>query len=462
MRVGKLIVIGIFFAAVSGCGARGQTTLSAQTDPPGGDESAAAQQNPMPGMPMPAAPGSAMQMPSMNFAGMYLMGRTSGTGANPESAAMKMFSCRVRGWNLMFHGQGFISDVQQTGPRGADKFYSTNWFMGMAEHDIGKGAFTIRAMLSAEPATIAGRYYPELFQTGETAFGKALVDGQHPHNFFMELSVAYARTVGEKTNVEIYFAPVGDPALGPVAFPHRISAEELPQAPLGHHLQDSTHIADEVLTAALRRPKWGAEISGFHGAEPGENRWIIQTGGLDSWSARLSWTPTTNWSAQVSAGSLHKPEALEPGNQLRSTASVTYNRPYTRGDWATSVIWGRNHETDTKRNLNSYLLESLVRFWEKNYITGRAELVDRDELFADQPLLEQQLAATVGTVFRVGAFTAGYTRDVHIVPHVLTGIGGNFTLYKVPEAIQPFYGEHPAAFYVFLRFRLEGKDKPAM
>ena len=458
MRVGKLIVIGIFFAAVSGGELRGQTVLDAQTNPPGGDRSAGAAQNPMPGMPMPAGPDAAMQMPGMNFAGMYLMGRTSGTGANPESAAMKMFSWRVHGWNLMFHGQGFISDVQQTGPRGADKFYSTNAFMGMAEHDIGKGAFTIRAMLSAEPATVTGRYYPELFQTGETAFGKALVDGQHPHNFFMELSVAYARTIGEKTNVEIYFAPVGDPALGPVAFPHRISAEELPQAPLSHHLQDSTHIADEVVTAALRRPHWGAEISGFHGAEPGENRWIIQTGGLDSWSARLSWTPTANWSAQVSAGSLHKPEALEPGNQLRSTASVTYNLPYTRGDWATSVIWGRNHETDTKRNLNSYLLESVVRFWEKNYITGRAELVDRNELFADQPLVEQQLAATVGTVFRVGAFTAGYTRDVHIVPHVLTGIGGNFTLYKVPEAIQPFYGERPAAFYVFLRFRLEGKD----
>jgi hypothetical protein len=457
MRGRKLIAIMIFLAAVSGREVRGQTTSNAQTTPPGGDQSAAAQ-NPMPGMPMPAGPDATMQMPAMNYAGMYLMSRTSGTGANPESATMKMFSWHVRGWNLMFHGEGFISEVQQIGPHGAEKFYSTNWFMGMAEHDIGRGAFTIRAMLSAEPATVTGRYYPELFQTGETAFGKALVDGQHPHNFFMELSVAYARTIGEKTNVEIYFAPVGDPALGPVAFPHRISAEEMPQAPLSHHLQDSTHIADEVLTAALRRPHWGAEISGFHGAEPGENRWIIQTGGLDSWSARLSWTPTTNWSAQVSAGSLHKPEALEPGDQLRSTASVTYNRPYTRGDWATSAIWGRNHETDTKRNLNSYLLESVVRFREKNYITGRAELLDRDELFANQPLIEQHLAATVGTVFRVGALTAGYTRDVHIVPHVITGIGGNFTLYEVPDAIQPYYGEHPAAFYIFLRFRLEGKD----
>lgn len=437
----------IFVLLLAGGGyTRGQSTPQA---PP---------QNPMPGMQMPASPDATMQMGGMNPAGMYLMERTSGTGANPESAAMKMFSWRAGEWNLMFHGQGFISDVQQTGPRGGDKFLSTNWFMGMAEHDIGRGAFTIRAMLSAEPATVTGRYYPELFQTGETAFGKALVDGQHPHDLFMELSVAYARTLGEKTNVEIYFAPVGDPALGPVAFPHRVSAAELPQAPLSHHLQDSTHIANEVLTAAFHRPHWGAEVSGFHGAEPNENRWNIDAGAIDSWSARLTWTPTLNWSAQISAGNLHHPEALQPGNQLRSTASVTYNRPFTRGDWATSVIWGRDHETDTKRNINSYLAESVVRFREKNYITGRAELVDRDELFANQPAIEQHLAATVGTVFRVGAFTAGYTRDVRIVPKVLTGIGGNFTLYNVPSAIQPFYGEHPTAFYVFLRFRLEGKD----
>lgn len=456
MRIGRIFGAIMVLLLVGGGYAQGQTS----SQPPPQKPPA---QKPMPGMDMPGTEASAATpAPEMNDTAMFLMGRTSGTGANPESAPMKMFSWKAGKWNLMFHGQGFIGDVQQTGPRGADKFYSSNWFMGMAEHDIGRGAFTIRAMLSAEPATITQRVYPELFQTGETAFGKPIVDGQHPHDLFMELSVAYAHPIGEKTNVEIYFAPVGDPALGPVAFPHRISAAELPQAALSHHLQDSTHIANEVLTVALHKPHWGAELSGFHGAEPNENRWNIDGGQLDSWSARLSWTPAANWSAQLSAGRLHKPEALEPGDQLRSTASVTYDRPFTSGDWATSVIWGRDHKTDTKRNLNSYLLESVVRFREKNYVTGRAELVDRDELFANQPAIEQHLAATVGTVFRVGAFTAGYTRDVRLVPHVVTGIGGNVTLYNVPLAIQPFYGAHPAAFYIFLRFRLEGKGAAAM
>jgi hypothetical protein len=444
MRLLKFLGV-IIFMLLGGFGATAQTTT--QSPPP--------PQNSMPGMSMPAS-GMPGAMGGMNDAGMFLMERTSGTGANPGSAPMNMLSIQKGGWELMFHGEGFISDVQQTGPRGADKFFSTNWFMGMAEHNLGRGAISIRAMLSLEPATITGRYYPELFQTGETAFGKALVDGQHPHNFFMEVSIAYARTLRGKTSFELYFAPVGDPALGPVAFPHRDSAAELPQAPLGHHLQDSTHIADEVITAALHSTHWGAEASGFHGAEPGENRWIIQTGKPDSWSARLDWMPTRNWSAQVSAGRLRKPEALEQGDQLRTTASVTYDRPFTRGDWAMSAIWGRNHETATQRNLNSYLLESVVRFRKFNYVTGRTELVDRDELFADQSLIEQKLAATVGTVFRIGTFTAGYTRDVHLLPHLVTGVGGNFTLYKTPSAIQPYYGQNPAAFYVFLRFRLEG------
>ena len=32
--------------------------------------------------------------------------------------------------------------------------------------------------------------------------------------------------------VDLYYAPVGDPALGPVAYPHRASAMEIPQATL--------------------------------------------------------------------------------------------------------------------------------------------------------------------------------------------------------------------------------------
>ncbi|MBZ5594992.1 MAG: hypothetical protein LAP39_22345 [Acidobacteriia bacterium] len=399
----------------------------------------------MPGMDMgPPAPG----VPADHAA--------SGTSVNPRSSPMDMIHKRLGGWAFMFHGVVFVADEQQTGPRGGDKLFAPNWFMGTAGHSIGRGSIEFRSMLSLDPATITNRRYPLLFQTGETAYGTPLVDAQHPHDFFMELSVRYTRPVTESTSLLLYFAPVGDPALGPVAFPHRVSAMEIPQATLSHHVQDSTHIANEVLTVALVRRKFRFEAGGFHGGEPNENRWNIDHGAIDSWAARLTWTPSDNWVGQISAGRLSHPEAAEPGDVVRSTASLTYNRPLTSGNWASSVIWGRNHKTAEQHNLNSYLAESVVQFKKLNYVTGRFELVDKDELFNDRPTIREHLDATAGSTFRIAAYTLGYTRDVKLVPWLVTGIGGNFMLYGVPPAIQPYYGQHPAGLFFFLRVRLKG------
>jgi hypothetical protein len=380
----------------------------------------------------------------------------SGTSVSPRSSPMEMIHKRAGEWTFMFHGVAFLGDEQQTGPRGRDKFFSPNWFMGTASHTAGRGSFEFRTMLSLDPATITDRRYPLLFQTGETAYGQPLADAQHPHDFIMELSMRYTRPLTESTSLLLYFAPVGDPALGPVAFPHRVSAMGLPQATLSHHVQDSTHIANEVLTAAVVRRHFRVEASGFHGAEPNENRWNIDYGAIDSWAARLSWTPGDNWVGQVSIGRLNHPEAGEPDDVVRSTASVTYNRPIADGNWATSLIWGRNHKTVEQRNLNSYLAESVIQFKHVHYITGRLELVDKDELFNDQPGIREPLEQTAGSTFRIAAYTLGYTHDVKLVPWLVTGIGGNFTVYAMPAAIRPYYGEHPAGFFFFLRARLKG------
>jgi hypothetical protein len=47
-------------------------------------------------------------------------------------------------------------------------------------------------MLSLEPATITGERYPLLFQTGESDYGKPIVEGQHPHNLIVGLGFHYA------------------------------------------------------------------------------------------------------------------------------------------------------------------------------------------------------------------------------------------------------------------------------
>jgi len=396
-----------------------------------------------------------MNMVDMNQASMFLMNISSGTAVNPESWPMPMIMTHFGHWNTMFMGIGFLSDIQQSGPRGHDKLYSTNWFMASAEHRVGaKGAFQTELMLSLEPATITDRRYPLLFQTGETAYGAALVDSQHPHNFIMGLGFHYTHQIWSGTTLDLYFAPVGDPALGPVAFPHRASAMELPQAPLSHHLQDSTHIADEVITAGMQFKKIKLEASGFHGAEPGENRWIIETGPLDSWSTRLWVFPTRNWAAQISFGRLVHPETLESTDQTRVTASLEYSRPMFGSSWSSSMIWGRTHNTATRRNLNSYLVESVLPVGHKNFVTGRFELVNKDELFRDEPDFEQRPDRLFGSIFRIAAYTFGYTRDIDLFRYVQTRIGANFTAFSVPHDITPFYGTHPVGGNIFVRFRL--------
>lgn len=397
-----------------------------------------------------AVPALFAQMDMANMPGMENMPgmhhdaapmEASGTSVNPASSPMEMANFSAGGWNFMAHGIFFLADTQQSGPRGGDKFFSANWFMGEASHSLAGGTFHLRSMLSLDPATITNGRYPELFQTGETWHGVPLTDGQHPHNLFMELAVEYTHRLGSKTTFTLYAAPVGDPALGPVAFPHRVSAAELPQATLAHHLQDSTHISYEVITAGIRSKLLGIEASGFHGGEPGENRWNIGHGAVDSYSARFTVTPNANWTGQFSAGHLSHPEALERGDQVRTTASVTYNRPFARGNWASSLIWGRVHKTADGANLNGYSVETVVRFLRTNYVTGRIELVDKDELY-------------VPGTFRIGAYTAGYTRDLPLLRHFATGLGANVTTYSIPDALHPYYGRRPAGFLIFLRIRL--------
>ena len=121
---------------------------------------------------------------------------------------------------------------------------------------------------------------------------------------------------------------MGDPAMGPTAYPHRASAFEKPRWNAGHHQEDSTHVAADVVTVGLTHGIARLEASGFHGREPDEFRWDIDQGKIDSWSARLTLQPGKNWSGQYSYGRIKSPEALFPTeDQERMTASLMYNRP---------------------------------------------------------------------------------------------------------------------------------------
>jgi hypothetical protein len=413
------------------------------------------------------------QMPGMNMGGNELMTMHpetflqeivrhagSGTSAEPDSTPVPMVMTTKGKWSLMFHANVFVLDEQQSSPRGGDKFFSTNWFMGMAQRPLGPGVFTARAMLSLEPATISGRRYPLLFQQGETAFGKPIADGQHPHNFFMEIAALYDLKLGKNGLLSFYAAPIGDPAIGPIAYPHRDSASEDPLAALGHHQEDSTHIAEDVVTVGVTYRIARIEASGFHGREPNENRWNINQGKIDSWSTRLTIQPGKNWSGQFSYGHIASPESLFPNeNQERITASAMYNRPIHNGNWVSSLIWGRTKSLEDNSIFNSYAFESTLRFLTRNHAWTRIENADRsNELLLGENALPPNFKEI--PIGRAQAYTIGYDRDFDIVPHISSALGMQVAVYGAPEGLKVVYGSHPAGVAVFVRIRpFSGREK---
>jgi hypothetical protein len=306
----------------------------------------------------------------------------------------------------------------------------------------------------------------------------------------MELGASYQYKLSENTTVNLYGALRGDPALGPVAFSHRISTSQNPIAAISHHFQDSTHIASNVTTLGVTHRWVTLEASGFHGREPDEKRWGIEMGPIDSFSTRLTVTPTSRWSMQYSVGRINNVEVTHPDRDaFRQTASVMYVRPMQRGQWATTLVWGRNNDLpytqkpngellnlfqsvrEPKPNgqrqhivlvptrvrgqiFNSYLAESTLLFKNKHWVWGRAELTDKDSLllFEEQPyvrLLEEYRYT------RVQSYTAGYSYELPAVGKYLRpALGGQLMVYNLPANLAPIYTAHPKAVQVWLRVRI--------
>jgi hypothetical protein len=328
--------------------------------------------------------------------------------------------------NAMFNHQG--------GPRGADEFKVPNWWMGMASRPAAGGQLTFTAMLSLDPLTVGKSGYAELFQVGEALDGKPLIDRQHPHDLFMQLAAVWRRPLSNGFALTLAGGPAGEPALGPIAFMHRPSAENIVLAPLGHHTFDSTHISFGVVTAAIERGPWTVEGSVFNGREPDDDRWDIDLARMDSVAGRLWFRPSRAWEFQISTGHLVEPEELEPGDIQRTTASASWFSRAKDDDFsALTVGYGVNAAHDTKRQA---AFVEFTRHLARNAVSVRAELA------------QSELRA--GTV---GAVTLGSARDLAIWKGLEAAVGGDLTLYRVPDALTSAYGSRPVSFQLFVRFR---------
>lgn len=386
-----------------------------------------------------------------NALNMSQMG--SGTSWQPGTTPMSMYFEYAKGWLFFLHGEAKIGVNAQGGPRGVTKFESQNWIMPMAFRRVGPGTLSLRAMFSLEPFTFSPGGSPQLFQTGESYKGRPLVDKQHPHDLFMELAATYTMPMGERATWFAYAGFPGEPALGPTAFMHRWSASENPSAPLAHHLQDSTHISFGVFTTGFTYRWFKLEGSIFNGREPDENRYDFEFNPWNSRAARLSFAPSDNWSLQVSHGLLKNPEPLEPGDIRRTTASISYNKNFARGNWASSLIWGRNHGQHNGEtfNVNSYTAESTLNFQDLNYIYTRLELVDKNELLGHEEL--DQLGLAGHPSFRIGGYTFGAAREIWNTEKLSMAVGGDFTFYSKPPVLDALYGSNPTSYKFFIRLR---------
>jgi YHS domain-containing protein len=376
----------------------------------------------------------------------------SGTSWRPDTTPMYAIHGQRGAWQFMAHENVFLQFLHDSGDRGHDQFGSINWIMGMAERSAGPGRLQLRGMFSAEPWTIRGCGYPDLLASGERCGGRQIHDQQHPHDLAMEISAEYNAPLTRGIRWQAYAAPVGEPALGPVAYPHRVSAMANPLAPIAHHWLDATHISFGVITGALYGDRWKAEGSVFNGREPDEDRTNFDFGALNSVSARASFLPAPQWALQLSVGKLTEAEPSETGgpgipgtNITRTTASATYHRAFRANCiWATTLAWGRNAEPDHASN--ALLLETNLTFDDRDTWFGRFEAAGKSA--------HDLAVAQSADAFTVAKLQGGYTRYLTPWNRLQPGLGGSVSGGLVSERLQPLYGSRVNfGFGVFLTLR---------
>ncbi|MFD2573096.1 hypothetical protein ACFSUS_20815 [Spirosoma soli] len=378
----------------------------------------------------------------------------SGTSWHPDNTPMYAYMSHPspKGWSYMLHYAIYLRYTSQNmnNPDGrgrGQQFGAPNWFMGMAQRKIGqRGLFQVRAMVSLDPLTVSNGGYPLLFQTGETYQDQPLIDKQHPHDLVSELSVSYSHALSKDIDLYGYVGYPGEPAVGPPAFMHRISSFNNPDAPLGHHWQDATHILFGVTTVGFRY-KWAKlEGSAFKGREPDENRYDYDAFKLDSYSYRLSVNPSPSLALQFSQGFLHSPEQAHPEEDVtRTTASLLHSKALGPDSYVTTaLVWGQNSHHGV--NEGSYLAESSLQL-KRWAFYGRYENVGKsvEELELQGQIEPEDQVLTINNLTLGTNYRIAQQRNTDLV------LGAQLTGSMPDKTLQTFYGKLPISGEIYLR-----------
>lgn len=395
---------------------------------------------------------SSMKMNSQYSLDVPMSRDGSGTSWVPDETPSYAYMIHGKKWMTMIHGSFFFrynnQDVFKSGSRGGSKFDAPDWMMFMTQRKVGNGGlFSINTMFSFDPFLVGPGGYPLLYQTGESYKGEKLVDKQHPHDLFDELSVNYTQRIANDADVSLSVGYPGEPALGPPVFMHRLSAMNDPDAPLTHHYADATHITFGTTTLGFRFKDVKLEGSIFTGREPDEFRYNFDPMRFDSYSVRLSYNPSKEWALQVSNGWIHSPEEAEPQQNVdRFTASAIYTKMLNEDSYiATTLVYGQNHFSDNQKTLPSVLLESSWQM-HKTALYGKYEYVQKD---ADE--LDMTGTFPANPNFDINALTLGVNRILTTFKQTNVTGGVQGTLNVSPSALKTLYGNTPIGFEVYIR-----------
>jgi hypothetical protein len=394
--------------------------------------------------------GTGHHMPSP--IGPWTMARdASGTSWQPDASHHGGLHWQNGDWSFMSHTLLNLSYSRQNGPRGDQQVFASGMIMGSARRELSQETtLNLRAMLSPDPS-MGREGYPLLLAAGETADGVTpLVDRQHPHELIMELSASLSRRLGENSSAYLYAGLPGEPAFGPPAFMHRMSAMDSPEAPITHHWLDSTHIVFGVITAGYAWRNFKFEASAFRGREPDQNRLDIESPRLDSAALRLSWLPNSEWAVQVSWADITAPEQLHPDDdERRWSASAIHTRNLGSGGWWSSTIAFGRRIDDHGESKDAWLLETALAPDNRWTLFARAESIESDELMPGH-------GGHHGDVYRVSKISFGAIHDWSIGRQTRLGLGALYAINTLPDALAMFYGRSdPRGMMIFLRLRID-------
>ena len=382
---------------------------------------------------------------------LFTSREASGTAWVPENTPMDGLHWKLGSWHLMLHGRLFLQVLHESGDRRRTggfedtQFSSANWAMLMARRPVGSARVGLRAMLTAEPWTVANCGFINHLASGEMCQGDTIHDRQHPHDTFMELAVDYDRPFHGSMRWQLYAGLAGEPALGPAGFPHRSSAAFNPIAPVTHHWLDSTHVSFGVVTAALYGDRWKLETSVFNGREPDERRTNIEFRRLDSVSARVAFAPNAHWALQVSGALLTDAEQefapLPRSDVNRGTASASYHGSLGPGALAATLAYGVNGGTEYIPGGSAFLIthgglaEASLTFSARHTLVGRVEA-------AGKPGHDLHVHEAPIRILPVGKTELGYVRHLSPWRGLGQGIGATLTANILPDALAPRYNGH--------------------